>query len=270
MKLRPATTRESGFGLLEMLISTTLTAIIVGGVLMMLGSVQFTQADLADRSDSQQGARMAMNWLQRDLSLAGVGLTPMVPVFPLVVPREDGGVIVRYNRDTMIALIAEDTTGRNTVEVPGSITVSVGDQILIFDNTGTNDITVVTSASPDGTALMVQPLLTRNYLRSEGSSVAHLQQIEYWLQGTSLMRSADGEAPTAIADGVLEFEVAYFDDQVPAAEFAPSTAEAQLRIRVIEVRLRVQVQRDRLAGEGRPETEMRTRISPRALSISRS
>lgn len=266
MKMRD----QRGTGLLELLVATTVTVFIMIGVLSMLTSTQFTDTDLRERSSTQQAARIAMGWLQRDLTIAGVGLTPMTPVFPLVVPRQDGGVTIRYNRNATTALITANVTSTDKIDVPANLGLGVGNQLIIYDNNGAFDVTTVKAKNQAGTQLTVEPSLTRMYQTADGTAVSRVEQIDYWLEESVLRRQVDGNPSTPVAMDVAAFEVRYLDDQQPPAEFTPETAVSQLRIRVIEARVRVESTTDRFQGRDRPASDLRSHISPRALSISRS
>lgn len=261
---------ERGTGLLELIVAATVTAIVLGGVLGMLSSTQFTNSDLTDRTSTQQAARMAMGWLQRDLTLAGVGLTPMTAVFPLVIPREDGGITIRYNQNATAALITGNLTAKNRIPVPANLGLTVGNQLVIYDTTGAFDLTTVTATNQAGTLLTVEPSVSRNYKASDGAAVARVQQIDYWLEDSTLRRQVDGAAATAVATDVVAFDIRYLDDQQPPTAFIPDTAVKQQRIRVIEAHVRLESAGARLQGRERPAADLRAHISPRALSISRS
>jgi len=261
---------QRGMSLIEAMLASVLTTMVIGGVLTMLTSMQVTNIDLQDRSAARQGLRMAMSWIQRDLTMAGVGLTPMTPVFPLVLPRDGGGLTIRYNTQAITDLIQGDTAGRTNIVVPTDFGGRVGDYVIVYDSTGGFDLTLVQEYDPGTAGLVVAPAMGRDYLVSDGTAIARVEQIEYWLDGTNLMRRIDADAAQLIAQAVTAFTLRYFNDEIPPAEFTPTTAASQMRIRVIEVLLRTETERDQLQTGERPPVELRTRISPRPLSISRS
>ncbi len=65
--------RNSGFTLLELLIASAAGLILVGGAAVVLRQGYQLNTILAEKSELQQNARVALNLLSRDLSLAGTG-----------------------------------------------------------------------------------------------------------------------------------------------------------------------------------------------------
>jgi prepilin-type N-terminal cleavage/methylation domain-containing protein len=69
-----STTRESGFSLLEMMVSLALGAIVLSAAVMMYTKSVSATWVVAQRAEMQQDFRAASNMLTTDLSLAGAGL----------------------------------------------------------------------------------------------------------------------------------------------------------------------------------------------------
>src|ERR1700683_2380846 len=71
-----STKRESGFSLLEMVISMALGTIVLGAAVQIY--IQGVSATwmVTQRAEMQQDFRAASDMLTKDLSLAGAGLTP--------------------------------------------------------------------------------------------------------------------------------------------------------------------------------------------------
>lgn len=73
---RRSTKRESGFSLIEMIVSMALGAIVLGAAVQIyIQGVQATWTT-TQRAEMQQDFRAASNLLTKDLSLAGAGLNP--------------------------------------------------------------------------------------------------------------------------------------------------------------------------------------------------
>ena len=58
---------QTGFSLVEMMLSTAVLVIVLDSAFTMIQMLQFTGSDRADHADSHRAARSAMEWLQRDL-----------------------------------------------------------------------------------------------------------------------------------------------------------------------------------------------------------
>jgi len=79
----PRITRHDGFSLLELMISATLLAMVLGGVLPLLTGGQNTyEAQTADMS-IRQGARVALDKATRETRLAGYGIDNVPQVFTI-------------------------------------------------------------------------------------------------------------------------------------------------------------------------------------------
>lgn len=267
-----ATRNEHGTTLIEVLISSLLTALIVGGLMTMLTGSQFVFEDTSDRSTVQQAARIGLDRLQRDVMLTGIGLTPMLPVLPLVMPRRDGGIDLRANATSTAVIMSADMTGRRNVFVPNGSLFTAGEWVAIYDALGSIEIAEVSQVWSN--RFQVAARTSKNYETSGTAAVAKLSQTSYFLAtqgGTQvLMRQVDSGPPQPVAADVLNLQFRYFDDSQPPVEFTPDTPERQLRIRTIDIELAVETSRNRIQAEDRPSFTLRARVVPRALSIGRS
>lgn len=73
--------RDRGFSLIELLVAMTITVLVVAGTLAMLDQGQRTSAGIALSSNTIQNLRAGMNYLSRDVVLAGQGLpTGGIPI----------------------------------------------------------------------------------------------------------------------------------------------------------------------------------------------
>ena len=258
-----------GVSLLEALISTALTAMVVGGLTTMLTGSQFTFEDTSDRSSAQQAARIGLDRMQRDIMLTGVGLTPMLAVFPLAVPRADGGIDLRGNPGSVTVAMNADMTGTRNVFVPNGGLFAAGEWVVVYDAMGAIEMAEIAQSWSDRFQLV--STLSKNYQVGDTAVVAKLSQTSYYLAtqgGTQfLMRQADGGTPQPVAADVLNLQFRYFDDSLPPAEFVPDTPPRQMRIRTIDIELTVETPRDRVQAADRPSFTLRARVVPRALSI---
>jgi len=258
---------DRGHSLIEMLLVLAISGMVLGGALTMTGNIQTSTRDLGEIVDARQSARISLDQLQRDLMVTGVGLTWIAPPFPLVVPREDGGVDLRSNPGAIDAILVSDMKGKSSLELDAVDGLSVGDQVAVYDDTGDLDLTEITGIS--GTTVMVQPSLSKSYSTTDGAAVLRVETISYYARGepgtAELVREASGAA-NAVTASVVTFETTYLDQD--GNVFVPTTEVSMLRIRTVEITLTVRTDVERLEPADRPEFTVTTRITPRAIALA--
>jgi len=92
--------------------------LVVGGILVMLTGLQDVHRNQQELIDAQQTARLALEQMERDLRLAGVGLASMLAPLPVVVPTAGGGVEIRHNQGGGSTFRIQDRTWRWTTPPP--------------------------------------------------------------------------------------------------------------------------------------------------------
>lgn len=262
---------EGGFSLLEMLVASLISILIVGGVLLMLDGIQQVYRDQQQIMDSQQSARLAIEQMQRDLQLAGVGLAWMLSPLPAVVPRADGGFDIRHNQGGVTAVLLTDMGSPGDLlavdDVSGFL---VGMVVAIYDSSGTMDMVTLTNVDT-ATNQLHHDGASKAYRVSAGTSVARVLTISYWVDTvdvlSSLMRQEDDVQAQPVAHFVRNLRVAYFDDSQPPQLFTPVSIADQLRIRMVELELTVEVENTRLTVGDRPAVTLTSRVTPRAMVL---
>ena len=261
---------SKGLGLLELLVGLTLSGLLAAGAMSLLGSSQVLHRDVEIRSSMQQSTRIAMEQVQRDLTITGVGLAPMIAIFPKIVPREDGGVEIHHNVSGTATLLTRTAWLTSTLSVASSAGFEVGHEVALYDASGAIDTAIVLAVEPG--KLRLNRFLTRAYRVSEGAAVTRVQTVSYWQGeidgGQVLIRQADGQPAAPLVRNVGEFSVAYYDDPTSWVPFVPADAQDLARIRVVEIRLVVVPDDSRLIDAAMPNVVLRTRITPRSLALS--
>jgi type II secretory pathway pseudopilin PulG len=263
---------EAGFSLLEMLVASLISILIVGGILIMLDGIQQVYRDQMQIMDSQQSARLALEQMQRDLQLAGVGLAWMLSPLPAIVPRADGGFDIRHNQGGVTAVLVEDmpdTTSHFAVnDVSG---FEIGMVVAVYDSTGTMDLVTLTDITTDERQHLHHDGASKAYSVAEGASVARVLTISYWVDTvdvlSSLMRQEDDVQAQPVAHYVRSLNVGYFNDNRPPQLFTPMTVADQLRIRMVEIQITVEVENTRLTVGDRPAVTLTSRVTPRAMVL---
>lgn len=119
-----ASAAEAGFSLLELLVASFASLFVVGGMMLMLNGLQDVHRNTQEVIDAQQMARLSLEQMQRDLQLAGVGLAWLIPPFPLIAPRADGGIDIRHNQGGLTAALTADMGGPNgAIVVADAVTI---------------------------------------------------------------------------------------------------------------------------------------------------
>jgi len=263
---------EAGFSLLELLISSLVSVFVVGGVLTMLVSLQDVHRDTQELIDAQQMARLSLEQISRDVQLAGVGLAWLLPPFPLVVPRADGGIDIRHNQGGITAMLAADMGGPNdALMVDSAVGFEAGQQIGVYDAMGAMDLVDIISVDL-GANRILHSGATKAYLVADGTAVARVETISYLIQNVggvpTLMRQEGNMAAQPIASRVQTLTFTYWDDATPSVVFTPVGAVDQLRIRMVEMDLVIQTENIRLNTLQRRTSSLSTRVTPRAIVLS--
>ena len=269
----PGEDRIRGFSLLELLVSMAVLGLVSASILLMYGSAQAVAEDSADRISAQQSARMAFDWLQRDLLRAGVGYANIVAIFPLIVPRAEGGIELRYNPTGLETGLRNDMqAGESELRVWNVAGLVTGNKITVFDAAGNIEIFEITNVQANGWVSVDHSAAT-DFLVSEAATAADLAQIEYFVQGAGadavLVRQLNGQNAQLVATGVVSMSFAYLDDADPPQIFTPADVAAQLRIRAVEVTLGLQAE-NRLDGGPLPVFTLASRVVPRVIALRAS
>jgi prepilin-type N-terminal cleavage/methylation domain-containing protein len=87
---------DSGFSLVELMVAITLTLLILSGVISLFRQGIHTSAMTTQLTEMQQNARVALNLMAQDLSIAGTGF----PLGGIQLPTGSGAQHPRYGCDT--------------------------------------------------------------------------------------------------------------------------------------------------------------------------
>lgn len=264
-------TGERGFSLLELLVASFMSVMVVGGMLLMLDGLRDVQRDQQQLIDAQMTARLSLEQIRRDIELAGIGLLGMLSPLPVIEPRLDGGIDVRYNSGNLTARLVGDMGGASgPLTVDDSSGFEPGMVVVVYDGTGAFDLTTLTGVSPG--SLTQSGGLSKAYMVAEGAAVKRVQTTSYSLLAVNgafwLQRQEDGNAAQPVATNVRSMTITYFDDAVPPQPFTPATVADQLRVTVIEVAVQVETEDERLNTTTERTVTLRARISPRSAMLT--
>jgi type II secretory pathway pseudopilin PulG len=260
---------EAGYSLIELMVAMLVSTLVVGGVMMMLNSIQDVNRDSQEIIDARQSTRIAMEQIQRDLQLAGVGLVWLVPPLPLVVPQPDGGIQLRHNQSGVTASLAADmanTTDAFTVD--DTTGFAIGQMVGIYDSTGSIDMVDITGIDTANDRIM-HGGVSKAYTVADGTALAWIQTITYSVDAQErLTRQVDAEAAQPMAGNVIAFGVTYWNNATPTVVFVPNTTSLQMTIQTVQVDLTVETENTRLNTNQFRQATLTTRVTPRAMVLS--
>ncbi|HTR78375.1 MAG TPA: prepilin-type N-terminal cleavage/methylation domain-containing protein [Gemmatimonadaceae bacterium] len=187
MSLRHAPRARPGFTLLEVIISMSLLLVLMGMSVSLFRRETKSLSAQAGRLEAQQGAEFALNLIDRELRVAGVGLGPTQP---LLVQADSMGLT--FNGD----LVAHDSGDLSAVTIDPDL-----DSLSTFVFNRSDRITLPHSAFtyPDSTYTLA------------GGVPSNAETISYWLSRDStkganeyiLFRRVNARAIRVIATGII-------------------------------------------------------------------
>jgi len=262
---------ERGFSLLELLVASAMSVLVVGGMLLMLDGLRDIHRDQSQLIDAQMTARLALEQMQRDIELAGIGLLGMLSPLPVIEPRDDGGIDVRYNSGNVTARMTDDADSShfNVDTVSG---FEVGMEVVAYDGTGAFDLLTLTTVEADNLHLHYSGTASKTYKLADGAAVKQVQTTSYRLETVNgvfwLQRQQDSDAVQPVALNVRSMNIAYYDDANPPAVFTPVTLADQLRVKMIEVTLVIETEDVRLNTTQERTVTLTRRITPRSAILA--
>lgn len=267
----PPSSAEAGFSLLELLVASFTSLFVVGGMMVMLNGLQDVHRNTQEVIDAQQTARLSLEQMQRDLQLAGVGLAWLIPPFPLIAPRADGGIDIRHNQGGLTAaLVADMAAPGGAIMVDDASGFQVDMTIALYDSGGAVDLVEIQSVDLANDRI-THDGASQVYTVADGSAIARVEVISYTVQDVdgvaTLFRTRGSQAPQPIAGRVADLDLTYYNDQNPPQVFNPTTIVEMLRIRTVEISLEIETQDIQLNLDERRSVTLTTRVTPRAVLL---
>jgi Tfp pilus assembly protein PilW len=248
--------RSGGFSLLEVVIATALTTMLVAGVFALVNPTQGAFATEPEVADMQQRLRVAVDTLRRDLATAGAGADiagrtgSLIGFFaPLLPFREGEDAIGTVRTDTVTAIGVPATAAQTTLAadlLPGVLTLqavaepgcsagtnlcgfSPGLTVAIYDAAGTFGVFTV-AAVADAAAQITLTARSAHSLSTtyrSGSNVVQVRVHTFTLKSdpasqTSQLMHADGSAgaDVPVVDHVVALAFAYDAEPRPPSLLA--------------------------------------------------
>ena len=239
--------RESGYGLLELLIATAISVAILAVLLRFAVSAHAVAGVQGEAIDMHQRLRVAVESMRHDLMLAGAGPVrgpsggPLNTVFPPILPARigatgsDAELSFHPDRISVVYVPGDGPQTRVAVDMvsagspiaidgtspgcrPGSAcNFTVGTDVLIYEAGvgGAHEVFTVAAVDAAGNLLMPLAPLSRPYLAA--AQVAAVVRRTYWLdaQGKRLMMYDGGRSDVPLVDHVVDLQFVYYGDPRP-------------------------------------------------------
>ena len=208
---------ESGYSLIELLISSAIMVTITGAIFALVNPSQGTSQSAPEISDLQQRARVGTDTLFREVMMAGAGTYQgpvrgsLVNFFAPIVPRRVGRVnpdpIAAFRTDTITLAYIPNTYSQTSITAPMpnvSAELKVKDdenncpedaenlcgfeegmEVIIFDTSGNFDTFTITEVQTDAAHLQHRGQ-DLSYPYQVGATVTQVRRsIYYWCRPNS-------------------------------------------------------------------------------------
>ena len=237
---------DSGFSLVELLISSAIMIVVTGAIFGLLNPSQGTAQAQPEQSDLQQRMRVGADTLFKELIMAGAGpyfgsrTGSLVQFFAPVVPRRlgrtnpDAKTVVKP--DTVTLSYIPNSYSQTTIESampPQSAEIKVtyppncptakelcgfeeNMVVIIFDTTGHFDTFTVTEVQ-DAAGHLQHRGQDLNHTYEAGSTITQIVSNTYYLNTATnqLMRYDGANSEVPIVDDVVGLQFDYFGDPNP-------------------------------------------------------
>lgn len=206
--------RDRGFSLLEAVIATGLTMVVVASVFAMMHPAQGAFATEPEVADVQQRIRVAVDTLTRDLTMAGAGAYigghtgPLIHYFAPVLPFRQGvsgdDAVGTVRTDTITIIFVPSTSAQTTLGadlMPAELTLqaavepgcpvgtnlcgfTAGMTVVVYDDTGNFDAFTIATVTDSAAQLRLtaRPADSSTTIYKTGSKVVEARVHTYYLK----------------------------------------------------------------------------------------
>lgn len=248
----------AGFSIVELLIATTLMAVVTAGVVGMMNPASAAFYSQAEAADMEQRLRVAATGLAADLVAAGSGpdrgphAGPLVQAFAPVLPMKRGTRADDppgswfADRITLLSVPPAAPYTRLAASVPPDsdwlpvdaqpqcpptdplCLFSIGDAVAVFDDSGSVDLVRITEkiASPVPMLQHANQPLTFSDYQPATTTIVGISIVSYALdrQASQLVVVGGLAAPAApFVDNVVDLAFAYADEELSPLQAAQLT-----------------------------------------------
>lgn len=248
---------ESGFTLIEMLVSVTIMLLVTGAVFQIMNPSQGMFQTQPEVADVQQRLRVGTDTLTHDLMMAGAGTYAgtlagtLAGFFAPIQPSRQGNVAAYddgpgvFKTDTITIFYVPTTSSQTTISqampntsaelkvtpepvCPGGANLcgfQEGMNVIIYDNTGSYDTFTITHVQDQAAHLQhnQQGDLSKKY--DIGAKVVQIQTHIYFYDAAARqLKHYDGfQTVTPVLDNVVGVNFEYYGDPNPPVLKRPGT-----------------------------------------------
>jgi hypothetical protein len=248
---------QAGFTIVEMMISTMIMMVVTGAVFTLMNPAQGTYQAQPEVSDMQQGMRVGVDVLTKDILMAGAGLymgsstgaltnyfSPLMP-YRVGDVNDDPTAGVFYRADTITMMYVPPTAAQtgvnkaigngNSQELDVDAELNCGTdkhtalcgfkdgmRVLIMDVDGSWDATTITNVQNEALHLQHSDKLNGAY-DSGHAMITEMGEHTYYLKtdlatGTYQLMHYDGiVTDTPVVDNVVKLAFSYYGEPQPPA-----------------------------------------------------
>ncbi len=248
-------TNESGYSLVELMVSTAIMLTVTGAVFSMVNPAQGNAQAQPEVADIQQRMRVGSDLLFRELLIAGAGpyqgpvTGSLIGFFAPVLPRRVGNtspdpafgansfktdritvtyIPNSYSQTTISASMPPQSSELKVTNQPNCPSgqelcgFSEGMDVIIFDTSGNWDTFTITHVQ-DSAGHLQHRGQDLNYAYNAGASVTQVVTYTYFLdRATNQLKRYDGHnAEVALVDNVVDLRFQYYGDPAPLTKPKP-------------------------------------------------
>jgi hypothetical protein len=250
---------ESGYSLIELLVSTAIMVTVTGAIFSLMNPAQGNAQTQPEVADMQQRMRVGNETIFKELMMAGAGpyqgavTGSLVNFFAPVLPRRvgrlnpdastvfrDDAITLTYipNSYSQTTISADMPTTSAELKVTAQSNCPVGGDalcgftdgmdVIIFDTSGNFDLFNITKVQDNAAHLQHrgQEELSKAY--DVGAHVTQIVSNTFYLntQTNQLMRYNGGDNDVPLVDNVVDLKFEYIGEIVPPALPKPPAGEA--------------------------------------------
>jgi hypothetical protein len=257
-RARSAGVSESGYSLVELIVSTAIMITVTGAIFALMNPAQGSAQTQPEVADMQQRMRVGNETLFKELVMAGAGpyqgsvTGSLVRYFAPVLPRRLGRInpdAATVFRDDTITLsyipnsYSQTTISQSMPNVSAELKVTeqsncptdagdlcgftVGMDVIIFDTSGNFDLFTITEVQDEAAHLQHRgQVMSKPY--DAGASITQIVSNTFYLNRTTnqLMRYNGGNDDVPLVDNVVDLRFDYFGDINPPLFPKPLLGEA--------------------------------------------
>jgi hypothetical protein len=254
----PARSGESGYSLIELIVSTAIMITVTGAIFSLMNPAQGSAQTQPEVADMQQRMRVGNETLFKELVMAGAGpyqgsvtgslVRYFAPVLPRRIGRVDPDLPTVFKDDTITLSYIPNSYSQTTISasMPNvSAELKVTDQsncpadagnlcgfvegmdVIIFDASGNFDLFTITEVQDEAAHLQHRGQdMSKAY--DAGASVTQIVSNTFYLNRNTnqLMRYNGGTNDVPLADNVVDLKFDYFGDINPPLFPKPLLGEA--------------------------------------------